>query len=349
MTVNKQTLVEILDKVKPAVGAKDNNMQQDCFVFYGGHVLAFNDDVAVHCILHESMEMLDGFSVQAKEFHTLVNKLPGNELEIELLDDCLEIKAGRSRSKFKIQHEIKMPLDELCDWGDFGTELPEKFSNALSLVSPACSRDMTKPLTTCVFLSGNSIVATDNYCAARYIFDDFEWRGSCYISKTTADILSKYSLAVYSLKKDGWLQFGTVDETCVLDCRTYYKGQPFADVNPLFNEHGEKLILPSKLISSLERAGLFVKSCDTSATSSDDPFVKISVEKNRMTVIGSGSIGEYTETMRIDYEGQTREFSINASLLSRVLQEGYKCELCKRFIHIYDDHYDYLVAYSEYK
>lgn len=349
MITLKSKLIKSLDLVKPAVGAKDNNMQQDCFVFHGGGVLAFNDDVCASTVLHETMEGLDDFAVQAKEFYALISKLAAEEIEIELKDDCLKIGAGRANCKFKVQREIKMPLDDLLDWGGKGAKVPDHLNHAMSLVVPACGKDMTKPLTTCVYLSENTILATDNYCAARYCFDDkFQWQQPLYLPAATARLLSGYELASYTMKKDSWIRFATKDEDCTIDCRSYYKGQPFADVHGLFEQQGETLILPSKLAGALERAGVFVKSVDTSATAADDPFVRVLVESNRITISGKGSVGEYSESIRTDYTGKTRSFTINASLLMRALKEEYDCELCGHFMYLYNDNYGYVVAYANY-
>lgn len=347
MMTLKSELMRSLELVKPAVGAKDNNMQQDCFVFHGGGVLAFNDDVCISTILHESMEDLQSFAVQAKEFYALISRLTSEELDIELKDDCLKIGAGRANCKFKVQRELKMPLNDLLDWGGKGANVPENLNDAISLVAPACGKDMTKPLTTCIYLNENMVLASDNYCAARYLFDDdFQWREPLYLPYATAKILSGYELAAYTMKKDSWIRFCDKDETCTIDCRSYYKGQPFADVEGLFSQTGEKLIIPTKLAGALERAGVFVKSTDTSATASDDPFVHVLVENNRITVSGKGSVGEYSEAIRTDYKGKTRSFSINASLLIRALLEEYDCELCGHFMYLHNKHYGYLVAYS---
>lgn len=343
MQISKMQLQTSLDKVKSAVGAKDNNMQQDCFTFMEDRIMAFNDDVAICTQLDKD---LGNFAVSAKEFYAVVQKLPGEVLDMELTDEGLIIKSGRSKSKFKVQKDLKFPIDEIGGEIKIDNDLPEKFAHAMSLVAPACGRDMTKPLTTCVFLKDDCIVATDNYCAARYIFDDFQWKESLYLPRATADIISKYALEGYSVQKQGWIRFGTVDGTTTLDCRTYYKGQPFADIETLFEQRGDQIQLPEKLIGALERAGVFGQSSETVANSKDDPFVNLSITNNSLVVSGTGSIGEYEEKMRIEYDSQSRSFFINANLLSKVLKEGYDCELCQNFIHIGNDIYGYLVAYT---
>lgn len=346
MQLNRSELVKVLDLVKPAVSAKDNNMQQDCFVFHDGHILTYNDDMAIHHILYEEMDELENLIVPAKEFYALINRLTSETIDLNVADDCIEIKAGRAKAKLKTQREIKMPLNELCDWQIKGNPTPKELSKALSLVAPACGKNMTQPLTTCVFFNGNYVVATDNYCCARYKFKNFEWLNPFYIPQSTVNTLAKYEPESYVVKSNGWVRFGLDDMACLIDCRTYYEGQPFAEVNSLFDEKGDEFVFPAKLTDALERAGVFVKDAKADALT-EDPFVQISLEKDKLIINGKGIAGEYSENMRVGYNGKPRSFLINTSLLTRVLQEKYKCEICSRFVHIYDKNYDYVVVYKD--
>lgn len=346
MIVNRNQLLTALQAVNPAVGAKDNNMQQDCFIFHGGHVLAYNDEVAIHHTLPESLDGLPDMAVPAKELLVLLNKTKVEELTIEAAEDCLTVCMGRGKARFKIQTELRMPLDELCAWNETGAmELPKGFCEALGNVQQACGRDMSRPLTTCVYFHDNTLVATDSYQCARYKFKKFHWADEVYLPRASAELVSKLSgLVVYGLR-EGWIHFSDEDGNMVVVCRTYYKGQPFADVEPLFGETGDKIELPKHLPEMLERAGIFTSQDDTDA-GKNSAEVWVDIQPKRITVKGEGATGEYEENTKIQYEGKPLSVKIKVLLLLRIVKESLDCELCQRFVHIKDGQLDHLLAYA---
>lgn len=343
MMTDRKELLEVLKSVQPAVAAKDNNMQQNHIVFYDNMAMAYNDEVAIYHDLPESLVGIGTFAVPAKEIIALLEKLSVEEIDLTLTDNKLEIKGGRSKCHFTIQSEIKMPVDEICDWSTDNKKLPANFANALRQVNIATGRDMTKPLTTCVYFHENSLLATDNYQCSRYDFGKkFKWAESIYLPRNSAQIVGSFpSLEQYGIT-NGWIQFINTDNTMTITCRTYYKGQPFADTSELFEADGVELKIPSKLQPALERAGLFVS---TNSATNEETYVKIDVSENKITVSGKSGIGGYSESMRIEYDSEPKGFYIRTDLLKRIMQEGLACKLCERFLRITDAKYDFITAY----
>lgn len=346
MIVNRKTLLTALKAVSPAVGARDNNMQQDCFIFHGGCVLAYNDEVAIHHHLPDSMEGLPDMAVPAKELLALLNKTSVEEVTLECNEDCLTVLMGRGKGRFKVQTDFRMPLDELCDWSATAAQkLPNGFCEALASVLQSCGKDMTRPLTTCVYFHENMLLASDSYQCARHQFKKFKWLDDVYLPKASAELVSKLSgLTTYGLR-DGWIHFFEENENAVVVCRTYYKGQPFADVRPLFEEKGSKLNLPEILPDMLERAGIFTSRDDTDA-GKDVAEVWLDIQAKRVTVRGEGALGDYEENAKIQYDGVPLTVKVKVPLLVRVIKESLDCELCKNFVHIKDAQLDYLLSYA---
>lgn len=343
MITNRKELLEALKKVQLAVGKTDNNMQQDHIVVSDNMLIAYNDEVAICHDLPQTLVGIGKFAVPAKSLIALLEKLSVEEVDIELTDDRLCVKGGRSKSNFAIQSEIKMPIDDICKFPNKYEKLPKKFIYALQQTEMACGHDMTKPLTTCVYLDGNYAVATNNYQCARYAFGDkFKWSESVFIPRANVQTISKIgNLEKYAIT-DGWIYFVDADNNMTVICRTYYKGQPFADIAVLFEADGETIQIPQKMQSALERAGLFIT--EENGTT-ENSYVHIELQENKITVTGKSAIGEYVENMRIKYNGPPKWFYIRSGILKQVIQKNLTCKLCPNFIHIIDDNYDFFSSY----
>lgn len=344
MIVNRKQLLTALNAVSPAVGVRDNNMQQDCFIFHGGHVLAYNDEVAMHYPLPESMDGFPDMAVPAKELLTLLNKTKIEEITLEAAEDCLTVLMGRGKGRFKVQTKLVMPMDELCAWQETkGYTLPKGFCSALGNVLQSCGKDMTRPLTTCVYFHDNMLLATDSYQCAMYQFKDFTWEYNAYLPKASAELVSKLDGLTNYGYREGWIHFSNDD--LVVVCRTYYKGQPFVDVEPLFGESGDKLELPEVLPDMLERAGVFTDKDDTDAGKSVAE-VWLDIQPKRVTVKGEGALGDYEENAKIQYGGKPVSVKVKVPLLLRIIKDKLECELCERFIHVRDGKLEYILAYA---
>ena len=64
---------------------------------------------------------------------------------------------------------VNMPLEEI-DWSGEYIDLPKKFTAGLTMVYPSCARELSRPVLTCVKMSGKTLLASDGYRVATLSF-----------------------------------------------------------------------------------------------------------------------------------------------------------------------------------
>jgi DNA polymerase III sliding clamp (beta) subunit (PCNA family) len=337
--------MEILNILILGVGLKENDLQQTCYVFKNGTVYAYDDEICMSGAAPVGMCDIT-FAVQAKEFHSLINKLRDAELDIELTENCLIVKSSRVKAEIVIESEIKMPIDEI-QFPKSTLPLPDDFSKALNLVLPVVGKDMTKPLSTAVHLDGAHIEASDTDKCARYTLGSSVFDEPLYISKSSAALTAKTHPTHFAVS-NGWIHFHFA-EKYYLSCRTKYKGQPGSDLTELLESRGSVLTLSEEIPDALERAGLFVESKDGTEIIHEDKYVNIKIVDNWVYVSGRGAIGSYEEKIRTEYTGKKIHFAINVGLLLTAMREKQTCEICKNWIKIFDEKFCHIVAFGAVK
>ena len=125
--INRKNLLNSLTKVKSGLVQNEIIEQTNSFIFKNGKVFTYNDEVC----LSDNIDLDTEGVVPSKEFLHFISKVKKDEIEYEVKENELRLKAGRSRVGIVLDPEIKLPIDdfkEINKWKD----LPDRKSTRLN-------------------------------------------------------------------------------------------------------------------------------------------------------------------------------------------------------------------------
>lgn len=355
--VNRQELADVLKKVFPAVGPKENDVQATCFIFREGFVYTYNDDIFMSMPLPDedentqSIGVLGEFAIQAKEFLAFLNKMNDETISLDMEEGKLVVKGRRLKAEIIAEATITMPIDDIA--------MPEKWYGldkevmmALKCCAPVCSKDLTKPLSTCVCLAGNLAEVSDVDKAVRYTMENTLFTKQFYVPGESARVISRYPATRYSWT-DGWIWFAPDDDSSpIVACRTYYDNQPYVDMSALMETEGTLIELPKNTAEALERSEVFTSSTDLTQITMEDNYLTVEFADNWCVIKSAGGLGKCQEKLRTSYDGPKIAFSTKVEVLVAAIDKGQNFEVCSfdlgyrtsHFVKIYDDNVCHILA-----
>ena len=331
--INRIELLKALEVVKPGLANKDLIEQTTCFAFMDGNVVTYNDEISIR----HPIEIDISGAVQAGELYSLLNKLTSDEIKVELTDNEILLSAGRIRSGLTLYQEISLPLDELGTIQDWYT-LPKDFIEAMSFCLFSCSKDMSRPILTCVHINGQIIESCDNQRLTQFTMDSPLNGEPLLIPVSSASQLIKYKLKEAAPFDNGWVHFKT-DEGTVISCRVYEDN--YVDLSNIINQahEGKELKLPASTSETLDRAGIFTKQDFDS-----DQTVSISFSDKRMKVRAENEVGWIEEELNLLYDDEPVQFSIHPKLLQDILKKTNEFQISDGKIKFAKDNWIHVVA-----
>ena len=204
MKYNREQLLKILKLVAPALASKEIIEQSTSFVFVADQVVAYNDEIAVS---HPLKVGLSG-AVKAEEFLKLLGKLKDEEVELDTTENELLVKGKRSRAGITLEATISLPLDIIQEPSRWNS-LPEGFLEALAFCHFSASKDMAKPVLTCLHVEGEMVESCDNFRLTRHRLGK-RVREGFLLPASVAKILVGYAPKEYGLT-GGWVHFRNAD------------------------------------------------------------------------------------------------------------------------------------------
>lgn len=332
-------------KANPGVGARENDIQANCFMFSEGQVFTYNDEISIRTDIPAELNDLECI-VQAKEFLTFLNKMSNKEIAIKNTGEHLAVRGKDIEAEIVIETEVRMPIDEIAipeKWKDLDSE----FVTALKLCVPVVGKDLSKPLSTCLHLHKDKVEVSDTDRAARYTLKNPVFKKEIYFPGDSARVVARL-LAGKSIQygvTEGWIHFNLEDGDTIISCRTYYDGQPFADITPLLDAEGTVVVLPENTANALDRSEVFTSSHNaTDITAAEEKYVTIEFADGLCLIKSQGGIGRCLEKMKTDYDGPDVTFSTKVEILAEALDKERTFEVCEGLIKIYDDSFCHLIA-----
>lgn len=207
---------ELLNKLELCKLALDNRVLyvegSDTYLAEDGKLFAYNDRELM------ALPFLDGlsFCVKANDFHKVVAKLSEDEVDIEVKNEKVVLKSGKTRSTIsQVINNLYAFItgvydDATMDWQD----LPKDFLVALHTVHIA---DMSNSRIAGVYLTSNKMTNSDGkYVASIGLSSNYE---SFWFSPSAIAGLSKLENVEKFCFQMDWMFFKTTDGT-VFACRS---------------------------------------------------------------------------------------------------------------------------------
>jgi len=328
--MQKQELITALEKVKPGLANKDFIEQSTSFAFMDGKVITYNDEISIS---HPVKDLKIEGAVQAEELYQFLSKTKTKEIKITTTDNEVQIKSGKSKAGLTLHNEIKLPLKEMKSQGKWKS-LPDGIIEAMKFTMFSCSRDMSKPVLTCVNVTDKYVEASDNFRITRYKIPSIPVK-SFLIPVTSVRELIKYEVKKIA-EGEGWIHFKTEDGT-VFSCRIFE--DTFPDVSRYMKVKGETVLFPRSIKSLLDQASVFVKEDNKL-----DEAVAIFISDRNIRVKGKGDAGWFEGEAKIQYKGSPISFSVNPTFLQDILDKLTSCIIGENVMKFSGNNWDHVIS-----
>lgn len=329
--INRVDLLQCLQTVQPGLSPKDIVEQSSCFVFTGGQVLTFNDEVA--CRMKSPLGDFEG-AVSAFPLITLLSKLPEDEIQIEAGEGEMIVHGKKRKSGITMEQEITLPITTADKPGSKWTELDSDFVEAIKLCLECAGRDESKFALTCIHIHPKWIESCDNFQMARFRLKTGV-KEKCLIRRDAIKYVALFEMSQFN-ETDSWIHFRDPTTGLVLSCRRYIEEYP--DLKPVMDFSGKPAQLPKGLGEAAEKAEIF------SSENVDSNQVRIDLRKGKLRIKGVGNSGWYAEVKKLRYDGPDLAFQIGPKLLKELTRKHTECEITEGRLKVDGGKWMYVTA-----
>ena len=336
-TVDREKFILTLESVSPGLSPKEIIEQSNAFIFRGGEVLTYNDEVA--CRARSGLEDKFQGAVAAGRIMEQLRKWKEEEIRVEPRDNDLMVMGKRKRAAFTLDKEISLPVDSI-ELPKKWKPLPDGFTDAVKTTGQCAGANQAEFETTCVHLHPEWVEATDRFQFCRWPLatglDE-----SFLVRQTALRHLASIQADEFG-ETDGWLHFRAKGQGTVLSCRRYLEEYP--DLSKLMKLKGEPAILPKGLAEAAERAAVFA------SESADNPYVQIELRPAKLRIKGQGVSGWYQEARKVKYNGPAMSFVIAPGMLADIVRKHNDCQIGQDHLIVNGGAYTYvscLMRHSE--
>ena len=254
-----------------------------------------------------SVEATGAICVEAKLFGDIVRKA-GSDISIELKDDKLAVKSGRSRFSLAT---LAADIFPLFGADDYELEIETDLHALIKSVSFAAGTNDAREMLNGVFLHQKDgklvVVATDGHRLARRYGDDSpEFEGVIIPTKAASIIpegVSKVSISREKVR----VSSGDVGITTKLIALNY------VDYERVIPTSNDKIFV-------VDRSEMMQAADRVASVSSDKArSVKLSIAPGGVNLTARSKVGEALDEVRADYSGEPVEVGLNSAYLRDML------------------------------
>lgn len=301
MTIQKKQLLESLKKCMPGIETGNAVLQgADSFVFHNGKIFTYNDVISVSVPIEQTglvEETVEG-AVKAKEFYSIIEKFPSDEIEFVVKEKGWLLKCGRAKAELNLQEfDFESRLNDITPTEEW-VEVQDDFIQGIGV----CQMTNNKTALSGIYINGKDIISTDGYQ-----INNFTMKSELpmfYISDKSSNELLKV-FGIKSMQVQGsWVHFKTEDGT-VFSVKTLQGTSfPYDKVKSLIESNDfEKMDLhakfPQEMFKAIERATSFGMEI------SERTAVKLELNKDGIMVSSERTSGRYAE--KISWEEEMKD------------------------------------------
>lgn len=334
MKINKVELQEALEKVKPGLASRELIEQSTSFAFMGDRVVTYNDEISIS---HPVKNLDVTGAVKAQTLYAFLNKIKREEIDVEWEENQVKITAGKSKAGLVFEQEVRLPVEEIGEIKEW-KKLPAEILEALKFCYPCCSRDMSRPILTCVYVSGKNVQASDSFQIVQYKLQKKVPIKPFLLPASAIKELVKYDIKEIS-EGQGWLHFKTEDGT-IFSSRVF-DGE-FPEIEGLLDFDGVEIAFPKTSVPALERAQIFSKNEEVSMGNMATAVVEVS--DGQIKFSAQDESGWFEETIKAKYKGETIKFITGVEFLIDLLGRAPSCIYGDNKIKFTGENWQHVVA-----
>jgi DNA polymerase III sliding clamp (beta) subunit (PCNA family) len=208
--INRGTLDAKLGILKVAL-TSNVAVEQAGYLVMGGHYIsAFDGEVGVNVHLPEN---LPSACVSAKPFTELVKKGGDSTVELELQENNLHFKCGRTKAALPTK-ELNAPLSpeeiEGLEW----FPIPKDFIMGLTLCAESAATDISRGVLTCVMCERSALTGCDSYRLMRFELEEAlpdEVESPLFIPASKVQAISKHEVVSFAVGH-GMIHFSNAEK-----------------------------------------------------------------------------------------------------------------------------------------
>ncbi len=314
MKINKSDLQGALEKVKPGLANREFIEQSTSFAFMGDRVVTYNDEISIS---HPVEGLNVTGAIKAQALYAFLSKVKREEIDVEWEENQVVIKAGKSKAGLVFEQEVRLPVEEVGEIGKW-KKLPADVLDGLKFCYPCCSKDMSRPILTCVHVEEDKVEASDSYQIVKYTLGKKVPVKRSLIPAAAVRELLKYDVKEVA-EGSGWLHFKTEDGT-VFSSRVFDGDYP--EVDEFLAFEGVEIPFPKTASSALERAQVFSKS---DFSTNEVAEVVVEVAEGEIKFTAQDEYGWFEETIKTKYKGEAVRFTTSVEFLINLLEQSPAC------------------------
>jgi len=316
MRIDRELLLRKLETVRAGLAIKEAVEQSSCFVFRGGRVYTFNDEV--FC----SNEIEVGFegAVAAKQLLDLLGKLTEEEITIEVDGGEMLVKGKRRRAGITLENEIRLPIDAVEEpetWHD----LDPTFGDAVQVVGACASTDANTFALTCIHITPEYVEACDNMQLARYPVET-GLEEECLVKRSSLKNIVGLGMTEVG-PTEGWVHYRN---TTGLVISMRKEVADYVELDGMLEVSGVRTTLPNSLVDAIDKATVF--------SEGDNAVVTVSLRQGKLRLKGFGAAGWYEELRELPWDGEDIAFNIEPKLLSDIVGKANDCYIAEERLKI---------------
>lgn len=344
MKINREDFLRALESVEPGRTDKDTVAQSSCFVFLGGEVCTYNDELCCRAPSPLGELGAEGAAVPAGPLLEVLRRLTEEELDVSLDGAALTVKGRGRRTKVRREREVSLPLAGVeRPVEDSWRALHPDFGEAVGMVQHCTGKDSTRFFTVCVHLHPDWVEATDGLQFARWSLPTGVGGPTLVRQKSVRHVT--HLGVTEAAETPRWLHFRN-PSGLILSCRRHLDVGEFPSeaATSFLGEASEgSLTLPASLQGALECAELFSKD------GPGDNLVEVKLERSRkgdmeLRLRGEGLHGEHEERKSVLYEGPPLGFLIAPRWLEMLVKKHPEVEIQRRRVVVRSGSYVYMAS-----
>ncbi len=338
--VGREQFVRALSRVDPGLSARDFIEQSSSYVFQGGWVVTFNDEVS--CRTKTDLPEEFHGAVRAKPLRGVLDAMKDDDIELVAGEKELIVRGSHKQAAVRMEREVVLPVEQVerpSRWVPIA--VPEEFRDAVNLTVGAASLDDEEFIATCVNVTPDWLEACDRRQINRFRIATGVDRQFLVRAKSLAHVAGVVPTALG--ETDNWVHFRVKNERLVLilSCRRHLEAYRSDRITELLEFHGDRLDLPRGAKDAAKLAGTFC---------GDDKADKVTVylTAGRMTVRGENAHGWATQNMELAlYKGEDLSFRITPQALTNLIDKHSECEVTPDRLRVSGEKWTYMTVLSQ--
>lgn len=328
MKIEREALLHAVRAASLAASKDGAIDQSDRLLFQNGRIFTYNDYMA--CSVNSPLS-IEG-AVRAQELTQLLERLPENELDVEVDKNHLRVKGDKRLSKVAMEHSfrLKVAMERPEQW----EELPPEFVDAVDVVTPCAAKSKSsKFIVRCVRVGPEGLSATDNSQLVRASIS-MPTKDPFLVLPDTLESAAYLGCCEMGVTKN-WAHFRNQSGVVLSGRRHDLTFPPFREV---LGVEGKKAKLPDNLKEAIDTAAIFAEG------STKDARIKISIRGSKIRISGKGPHGEYMEEQETTSRMKA-DFYTTPQLMTSLLKKSSHCEVVPgKMLIVRGGFYDYATS-----